>query len=135
MPWKVVAACRHIGCPYKQEGKTGYCAKHRPIYEFKETLRLREQKKKRLLNDPQEKERHDFYTSKRWRRLRQLQLNTEPLCRECGAPGRVVDHIQQISRGGERYDQDNLQTLCDSCHNKKRLEESKREIKLRKTSA
>lgn len=57
-------------------------------------------------------------------KLRELHLNREPLCRECMAPGEVVDHIIRINAGGKRDDPDNLQTLCSSCHNIKRGKES-----------
>jgi len=49
-------------------------------------------------------------------------------CRACGRVcGNVreghADHIVPISRGGERYDVNNGQTLCVRCHGKKtRLE-------------
>ena len=32
-------------------------------------------------------------------------------------PGRVVDHITPIRFGGGKLDPDNLQTMCDTCHN------------------
>lgn len=30
-----------------------------------------------------------------------------------------MDHITPINEGGDRYDFNNLQGLCDKCHNKK----------------
>ena len=36
----------------------------------------------------------------------------------------MVDHIKPISIGGDRLHQSNLQTLCNSCHNKKSAKES-----------
>ena len=43
-----------------------------------------------------------------------------PLCEireKCnGAPAVEVDHIIAIANGGERYDQDNLQSTCKRCH-------------------
>jgi 5-methylcytosine-specific restriction endonuclease McrA len=30
-----------------------------------------------------------------------------------------TDHIKPINQGGARYDRDNLQPLCDACHNHK----------------
>jgi 5-methylcytosine-specific restriction protein A len=36
----------------------------------------------------------------------------------------MVDHIKPVSIGGSRLEQSNLQTLCNSCHNKKSANES-----------
>lgn len=58
-----------------------------------------------------------------WQRLRAAHLADEPLCRMCGAEGRivpatVVDHIQPISVRPElRLDDGNLQALCQAHHN------------------
>ncbi|MAO64278.1 MAG: hypothetical protein CL666_04705 [Balneola sp.] len=53
-----------------------------------------------------------------------------PMCVECleeghVKEGRVLDHIQPIERGGEKYNEDNLQWLCDRHHNMKRATEDK----------
>lgn len=31
-------------------------------------------------------------------------------------PATQVDHIQRINDGGDRFDENNLQGLCDHCH-------------------
>jgi len=36
----------------------------------------------------------------------------------------MVDHIRQITMGGDRLHQSNLQTLCNSCHAKKSASEA-----------
>jgi 5-methylcytosine-specific restriction protein A len=64
----------------------------------------------------------------RWRKLRMLQLNAEPLCEHCKAAGRTtagaeVDHIVPLSDGGE-HDLANLQTLCTACHRVKTANEN-----------
>ena len=63
-----------------------------------------------------------LYGSARWRRLRALVLNEEPLCRLCERQGKTtaadtVDHIKE-HKGDVAlfYDRDNLQPLCASCH-------------------
>jgi 5-methylcytosine-specific restriction enzyme A len=63
----------------------------------------------------------------RWRRIRANVLSAEPLCRQCLADGRVVvatvvDHIRPLRDGGT-HARDNLQPLCESCHNKKSARE------------
>lgn len=60
----------------------------------------------------------------RWRRVRLLHLRNNPLCRMCLLDGVVtaatmVDHIVPIADGGEKLDDDNLQSLCRDCHARK----------------
>jgi len=67
----------------------------------------------------------------RWGKVRALHLGREPLCRMCRAEGRVtpaqmVDHILPLRQGGARLREDNLQSLCNSCHNRKTAEDQRR---------
>jgi len=60
---------------------------------------------------------------RRWRRLREMQLNREPLCRVClemgfETPATDVDHIVPIRDGG-RNSLENLQSLCHLHHSQK----------------
>lgn len=71
----------------------------------------------------------NFYHSKGWRMTRKFYIKDNPLCEQCTRDGRttggqMVDHIKPISIGGDRLHQSNLQTLCNSCHNKKNAKES-----------
>jgi len=56
----------------------------------------------------------------RWRRLRKLILNRDPLCKadDCNKPSTDVDHIVP-KRDGGRDDPANLQGLCHECHSRK----------------
>lgn len=63
----------------------------------------------------------EFYQSRRWRALRALKLQQQPLCEECLRKGRMtpaemVDHIVPINKGGASLDMENLQSLCNACH-------------------
>lgn len=63
-----------------------------------------------------------FYESSAWRKLRAKFIAANPLCAEClkrgvVTPARVVDHILPINMGGAALSEDNLQALCDRCHN------------------
>ncbi len=75
------------------------------------------------------KTRHDpFYDTGRWRKLTVRHRQEEPLCRSCKSrgiikAGNLVDHIVAINFGGDEWDEDNLQTLCHSCHQAKRQRE------------
>lgn len=66
----------------------------------------------------------EFYQSPAWRKLRAVKLRLNPLCEECERLGRVtpaqmVDHITPINKGGASLDMENLQSLCNACHNRK----------------
>jgi 5-methylcytosine-specific restriction endonuclease McrA len=53
-----------------------------------------------------------------------------PFCKICLDNGRavnadVVDHIVPLDQGGERLEQQNLQSLCHSCHKQKTDQDKK----------
>lgn len=70
-----------------------------------------------------------FYRSSAWRSLRARKLKEQPNCVVCGKPGRVIDHIHRIEAGGPALDINNLQTMCDRCHNQKRAREKNEKYK------
>jgi 5-methylcytosine-specific restriction enzyme A len=69
-----------------------------------------------------------FYNSKKWRDKSKSYRVNNPLCEKClekdvytDATGRrgVVDHKIRLEDGGKPFDDRNLQTLCNVCHNRK----------------
>ena len=74
---------------------------------------------------------YEWYSSGRWRNLRLAQLAREPLCQRClcfnmTKAGYHVDHV--IPHRGNRkmfFDASNLQSLCQSCHSFKTVEEQR----------
>lgn len=72
-----------------------------------------------------------WYNTQAWRKLRAAVLRDNPLCVECKknnitTVAKVVDHIQNVSSGQTplqremlMWDVNNLQTMCQQCHNKK----------------
>lgn len=65
-----------------------------------------------------------FYNSKRWRGMSRRFLAKSPLCVECQKAGQTTaathtDHINPIDKGGEWFDEANLQGLCLIHHNRK----------------
>jgi len=67
------------------------------------------------------KETEPRYHTKAWRAARLDALQREPLCRICDSMGYVtlaqmVDHITPVRLGGDFWDADNHQPLCNSCH-------------------
>ena len=65
---------------------------------------------------------HHLYNRAAWRRLREHQLRTEPLCRldkQLGklVPATVADHVKPHRGDLELFfDAGNLQSLCKTCH-------------------
>ena len=65
-----------------------------------------------------------IYSTYKWKKLRQSYAEKNPLCEHCLrydilTPVAVVDHVHEISLGGEPYDYNNLMSLCYSCHARK----------------
>jgi len=78
----------------------------------------------KYLRDPRAKA---FYHSAAWMRMRELILARDHgLCQECLRQGRytpatAVHHKQELlERWDLRLDPDNLESLCDECHNRMR---------------
>lgn len=70
-----------------------------------------------------------FYQSKQWRKVRKLYVQQNPLCVHCLDRGlttavQEVDHIKPLRLGGAKFDFENLQSLCKSCHARKSGKES-----------
>lgn len=79
-------------------------------------------------SDEEEKSMSGFYSTPAWRRLRDWKLSANPMCELCRRLGRLtpaceVDHILPINSGGAPLDQDNLQSLCKTCHSRKTMAE------------
>jgi len=74
-----------------------------------------------------------LYHSQKWRKLRKLKLEMNPLC-ECEyckklvipKPAQHVDHINPVKDGGDFFDMNNLQSLNRDCHNKKSAKERRK---------
>jgi 5-methylcytosine-specific restriction protein A len=75
-----------------------------------------------------------FYKSRSFRKIRPtVKARASGLCQECLKqgkirPGKIADHIVPIRTGYgwlHRLDLDNLQWLCQDCHNKKTAKEKK----------
>lgn len=71
----------------------------------------------------------EFYNSIAWRKFSRFYKDKHPLCVACEkegivGPAEVADHIQRIEDGGEKFDENNIQSLCNSHHAKKSGRES-----------
>jgi len=75
------------------------------------------------------KANRDVYDSPKWKKIRAIVKDEEPVCRLCLAQQfvvdtEVIDHIIPINMGGDPYDRNNLQGLCRPCHEAKSRRES-----------
>ena len=115
MPRKPKHPCRYPGCPELTEGR--YC----PVHQ-------KEMDREYNSNRPYKK----LYNSSRWQGLRRYVLNKQPLCVEClkagvVTPATVVDHIEPHKGNVDLFwDENNLQSLCKSCHDRKTAKEDGR---------
>lgn len=95
------------------------------------TITRRSPRASQTMSSGNKKERMKIYNRARWRELKKLKLDLNPLCEECARVGRVreskdVHHIvsfmsttDPIARYRLAYDINNLQSLCKQCHQKK----------------
>lgn len=116
MPHMPKHPCPYPGCGTLVEHDHTYCTAHREVHKVH----------RRTVNRLYDSKRENvkFYHSMRWKKLRDWFLARHPLCEMClkagyVEPARIVDHIVEIKDGGDQLDPDNLQALCQICHNKK----------------
>ncbi len=67
-----------------------------------------------------------FYHSRAWKNKREQILSNNPFCVSCGKPAQMVDHKVAIKDGGSKLDDENLQPMCNPCHNIKENKEGNR---------
>lgn len=97
--------CRVNGCSVLTRSASGYCEQHE--------IGHRKEKGDFKKADP-------IYLSSRWRKLRERKLMIEPLCELCGGVtvATIVHHKREIKAGGDPFNIDNLQSICQECHNR-----------------
>lgn len=74
-----------------------------------------------IINAPYTQIEADFYQSAEWVKTKDEYINANPFCELCLSEGKTkqsddVHHITRLTAGGERFSEDNLVALCDSCH-------------------
>jgi 5-methylcytosine-specific restriction protein A len=105
MPRKPKRPCSFFGCPRLTDGR--FCKEH---------AKLEAQRYERYGRDPAAKKRY----GRAWKRIRGRYIRAHPLCERCAkdmkiTPAEEVHHIKPLSNGGTN-DEDNLMSLCKSCH-------------------
>jgi len=110
MPW-LPKHCIHPGCTEKI--MTGsYCDTHR-------------KEKQQAYDADRDPKAVKFYGSKRWRNIRTAKLNRSPLCERCLSIEKRIEQAVTVHHiNGNIADNvdENLQSLCLSCHSKKESE-------------
>lgn len=109
MPAKAPHPCAYPGCPALTLER--YCPDHK-------TLAGREYNKYQRSLD------HNKIYGRRWHTIRDLYISKHPLCEECliaglFVPADEVHHIRTVDQGGT-HAENNLVSLCQSCHTKTR---------------
>lgn len=120
MPIKPANPCRFSNCPNTTRNKNGYCNIH--------------QNQVKVVNNYNSKKSNNFYRSQRWRKFRHWYVNVKgnTLCVRClnenrgPIPMKILDHIIPIDKGGKKLDSENVQSLCQACHNLKTAEDKKK---------
>lgn len=127
MPTSPARPCTYPGCGRLVTGKGGRCDEHRRQVERERSAFRRASGEFTIA----------FYNSQQWRRFRAGWLREFPLCgmralgpsaehsrcHELGlaTPAAQVDHIEPVREGGNLFDRENLQSLCESCHSRKSM--------------
>jgi 5-methylcytosine-specific restriction protein A len=75
-----------------------------------------------------ENDHGEWYSNRRWRRLREIFLARYPICSDpsgcheregrCEIASEVHHKIPRLERPDLAYDEDNLEALCKSCHSR-----------------
>ena len=91
--------------------------KHLPHKVVANPHRLRRGREKRL-------SAHAMGYDNRWRKIRKIFLESNPLCVVCKRPATVVDHrVPHRGDPGLFYNEHNFQSMCKSCHDAKTARE------------
>lgn len=108
--------CNHPGCRQLVDYAKTYCPKH-------------EQQLNHARNKRDYAKRKDqyqmFYRSTGWKQLSRRYKQAYPYCEECYSrgvirPAEICDHITPIKDDwSKRLNFNNLQSLCNECHEKK----------------
>lgn len=105
--------CKNQSCGATTTKADGYCEQHEQPHRH--NVKSAQRANTALYNDP------------KWRRYSQGFRQKNPLCvnyDDCHGFAELVDHIKPVNEGGEFWDKLNHQSMCQSCHNRKRQRES-----------
>ena len=118
MPINPKRPCAFPGCPNLTDKQ--YCEQH-------------EKEQNKRYNKYERRADVNIRYGRAWRKVRESYVLKHPLCERCLEKGRFtpvdeVHHIIPVSQGGTNKE-NNLMSLCKSCHNKIHLEIGDRQIR------
>ena len=108
MPYKPARPCSHPGCPNLTHGR--FCEEHQ---------KEENQRYERYGRDPDTRKKYKG----KWPAIRKRYVTAHPYCEICFeryhrfTPVEHVHHIKPLSEGGTN-DDENLMSLCLSCHSR-----------------
>jgi 5-methylcytosine-specific restriction enzyme A len=107
MPHKPKRPCSYPSCPALTDGR--YCDHHQKEMDARY---------ERYERDPATQKRY----GQKWRQIRQSYMAKHPLCEACRkigklTPAREIHHRTPLAKGGT-HAQENLMSLCRSCHSR-----------------
>lgn len=107
MPRKPRRGCAYPGCARLAGEKSVYCDEHKKVMD----------KQYQRYKRPADSNKN---YGRGWKRIRDRYAKAHPLCERCLKAGRIspveeVHHIIPLSQGGTHRN-DNLMSLCQSCH-------------------
>ena len=109
MPRKPLSPCSYPGCVRFAVRCSSLCEEH-----------LKQERKR--YNKYERDDDFNKRYGRSWRKVREHYVSAHPLCESCLKDGRLVPveevhHIVPLSQGGTN-DDENLMSLCRSCHQK-----------------
>lgn len=104
--------CRELGCQNLKTFRSTFCSIHGGGITAKG------------------KANSQLYSSTSWKKLRQAQLSSQPLCSCCLNSGKVtqaehIDHVFPHRQSPQRFKNNIFQSLCASCHTLKTQAETR----------
>ena len=122
MTQRAYRPCRRPGCPGVTNAKSGYCDEHTG-YGKEQTI-IRKQHIKKTRTYKTEKTKDSRHHTHRWTKKSKSHRKRHPLCEDCKIIGIIkqadmVDHVDELKDGGALLDDNNLRSLCWSCHARK----------------
>jgi 5-methylcytosine-specific restriction enzyme A len=107
MPYATSKRCRNKNCVNLTKAPSGFCPDCEVKYNKGKWSRIGAK------GTPAERG-----YDQAWARLRKMYIRAHPMCELCGQLAEIVHHKVRIREGGDRLNEDNLQSLCKQCHDK-----------------
>ncbi len=130
----MIRACKVSTCPELHSNENGYCDKHQNLVAnrpcktpgcpgmavFRGMCEQCAELAAKHYETQRYKQNARAYNAD-WRKRSRAYLAQHPACEQCEARGIMRDavlvhHVRPILEGGDRFDDDNLQSLCRECH-------------------